>query len=97
MDDQKKICITEEELLEAMVEERLDEKRMQNLKMLPSIVWIIGLVPAAIVFGSILADNDEGLILSGIVLTVLGVAVPYLSKIALDAMLENEHKKEKQK
>lgn len=32
MDDQKKICITEEELLEAMVEERLDEKRMQNLK-----------------------------------------------------------------
>ena len=55
------------------------------------------MVPAAIVFGSILADNDEGLILSGIVLTVLGVAVPYLSKIALDAMLENEHKKEKQK
>lgn len=93
MEDQKKICITEEELLE-MVDERVRKRRIQRLGKLPDIMWICGLVTVSILAGYAVVESVESMVIFIVVLSVVGVAGPSLIKRKVDMMSEDDEEKD---
>lgn len=83
MDDQKKICITEEELLET-VNEKVRERTRLVLKTIVKIMWITVLVTVSVLVGYTMVESNIDFVIASVLLSAGGIVGPMLMVISDD-------------
>ena len=87
MDNQKKICITEEELNE-MVNEKVCERRNRVLETVFNAFWTISLVFISVFAGFAVVEDALAFVIVSFGLSIYGIAAPVL----MDIFGEIKHK-----